>query len=974
MKRSPGIRITGILLCLLLLCGILPPPTAHAAEEDSNLLIVFTYPDIQANKNSYNNAVYGSNSTAIDSQQISSVYLAKNEHEGFQIYVAENNADETGIAHSIRIELDGFMDDENHELDYSIYKEMYLGATNVISDPLAEVLVPYRGEWIENGPAENQMFYVDLHSTSDQPAGEYWADIRVYIDDDEEEPYLTQSFTATVWNFTLPEGHYSSLLAGLHNTASGYGATRGFLEGCGVEIDSSGTPTQTPENLALAEAVLEGWDEVMLEHGVNSYELPRWLIDNDPKAAQLAMADVRRQYVGIPILSYSVSNGSLTAAASEKIAQYRELVKGSEILQNKAYFYSKDEAGWTADEQADSYRALVAALRNVWTEDDTNGLPSHNLVTYNGAGDYDVCMNVFRETADILVLAHDFFRVNQSDENVQRVRGDYLDGSWYKILRYTTGIEAGSARLYRYKKSLTGLWRRIYFWQQAILGDDGILTWNSAWISYPNGQLYNVWETGMLPARNGVQGDNGDGVLLYPAGQYNEYFGLTGDDALDVTEPLMSLRFKQLSAGLDDYDYVQLAKEVLGEEAVQQLYEDNMVMNTLRETGKFANMWDDVIDWAMGPGRRTMVTWRQSFGEALDAAVAGEEIHDWGNWVTVVEPDATHEGMEIRSCANCGAQQSRRFVNTEPIETDDLRLYSSITVGTDMVVTFTARKTDVENYDRFWIEAVKHGPEGDAVYTYGVDQEEALTENTASWQADFRHIFAKEMGVEIEARLYARDADGQVWMSPAKSTNIRDYLGGRLTATNNKVEQRVLAADMLNYGAAAQMLMGFETDHLVNRELSAAQLAKLRQYETKTLPVVEKTNTNYQPEGVTNVLFTSVTLGNEVLLTLTVRAGEIDEVRVLVKDHDTGTVLETLDTARSGSSWSADYRGLGAEQMRVAYDFTAQINGVETGNTRTWSIEGYVGEIRNGSLPLKTAMANALLTYGDSAAAFLTAQ
>ena len=52
----------------------------------------------------------------------------------------------------------------------------------------------------------------------------------------------------------------------------------------------------------------------------------------------------------------------------------------------------------------------------------------------------------------------------------------------------------------------------------------------------------------------------------------------------------------------------------------------------------------------------------------------------------------------------------------------------------------------------------------------------------------------------------------------------------------------------------------------------------------------------------------------------------------------------------------------------------AQVNGVETGNTRTSSIEGYVGEIRAGNQPLKIDMANALLTYGDSAAAYFAAQ
>ena len=310
----------------------------------------------------------------------------------------------------------------------------------------------------------------------------------------------------------------------------------------------------------------------------------------------------------------------------------------------------------------------------------------------------------------------------------------------------------------------------------------------------------------------------------------------------------------------------------------------------------------------------------------------------------------------------------------EPIETSDLRVFSSISVGTDMVVTWSARKSDVQSYEKFWIEVVKHAPEGDESYRYGAEEDEGLTENTSTWQADFTHVFAKEMGLEIEARLCAQDAGGQIYRSPAKTVCIRDYLAGRLTATNNRVEQRVLCADILNYGAAAQKYLNYETDHLVNQELTTEQLAKLRQYQTKTLPAVEKTNGNYRPEGQSNILFNSVSLDNEVILTLNVRANENDEVKILRKDHESGTVLEILDAAWNGSSFTVEYKGIGAEQMRVAYDFVAQINGVETGNVRTWSVEGYVGEIRNENLPLKTAMANALLTYGDSAAAYFAAQ
>ncbi|MCR5552455.1 MAG: hypothetical protein K6F19_04970, partial [Oscillospiraceae bacterium] len=135
-----------------------------------------------------------------------------------------------------------------------------------------------------------------------------------------------------------------------------------------------------------------------------------------------------------------------------------------------------------------------------------------------------------------------------------------------------------------------------------------------------------------------------------------------------------------------------------------------------------------------------------------------------------------------------------------------------------------------------------------------------------------------------------------------------------------------------------------------------------------------KENANTVPAGQTTILYNTVSLDNEVVLTLAVRADQNAEVKVLKKDHETGTVQETLDTAWMGSSHKVEYKGLGADQMRVAYDFVATVNGMETGNIRTWSIEGYVGEIRAGSNQLKTDMANALLTYGDSAAAYFAAQ
>ena len=43
-------------------------------------------------------------------------------------------------------------------------------------------------------------------------------------------------------------------------------------------------------------------------------------------------------------------------------------------------------------------------------------------------------------------------------------------------------------------------------------------------------------------------------------------------------------------------------------------------------------------------------------GQLLSAA---NTEHNWGDWQVAVWPDRNHNGLEIRTCADCGAQTSR---------------------------------------------------------------------------------------------------------------------------------------------------------------------------------------------------------------------------------------------------------------------------------------------------------------------------
>ena len=102
---------------------------------------------------------------------------------------------------------------------------------------------------------------------------------------------------------------------------------------------------------------------------------------------------------------------------------------------------------------------------------------------------------------------------------------------------------------------------------------------------------------------------------------------------------------------------------------------------------------------------------------------------------------------------------------------------------------------------------------------------------------------------------------------------------------------------------------------------------------------------------------------------------EESDLEFVVKTAN-GDVLErfapSVETARI---CQGVYGNVGARQMREPITIELYDNGVLVSQTLTWSIESYVAQTRtnNASSASLIATVNAMLIYGDSAAAYLTA-
>ena len=568
--------------------------------------------------------------------------LAKNETEGFQVFFREQEKER-----SLRIEVSPFVY-ENDTLKHAVYYEEFFFLTPQPDlnppDSLAEALVPYYPNQIkQTSIGHNKVFYVELKATKNQTPGEYTSTITAYDGDDLID---TRTAIAKVWNFALPEDHYAEVVMGLHNRNSGYPSTSSLFSLNGIPVDDNGNVAE--EYLDEAKRILQGYHSCLLEHGVSTYEIPRWMMEADPKKAELTMADPRRKVFMVPVLYGDLqypARTDFTLEAKQVLQQYKDIVYDNPFLKDKAFFSPYNEPEDTTD--FGNIDQFCSILSNYWPV-------FHAAVPFYS--DYSLTIQAFEGKLDILCPNQDMFDPYQDTINPVSFYEDRLqdfktrDHTW----RYHGGKQNGGLQCFIHAIAPVGTMRRILFWQQYAFDSDGLLYWNCSY-------LPNNWVKKTLPASGGIQTGNGDGILLYPSTMFGQE---------DAAKPVVSLRLKQLAEGIDDYDYLRLAQEFLGED-----YARNKLQHVYWDVAHNPNNYlCFLLNRQYGVYYPNNCKWmnqaRHLIGEALSAA---NTEHNWSEWQIAVLPDESHDGLEIRTCSHCGIQESRsmsytslyRFVGTE---------------------------------------------------------------------------------------------------------------------------------------------------------------------------------------------------------------------------------------------------------------------------------------------------------------------
>ena len=129
--------------------------------------------------------------------------------------------------------------------------------------------------------------------------------------------------------------------------------------------------------------------------------------------------------------------------------------------------------------------------------------------------------------------------------------------------------------------------------------------------------------------------------------------------ALEGIKPLVRLAVHH-GVALDEIAVIALAKEFLGEDnqvlknAINKVFVnyEKYGLQYIFSSEPHDGVSVDYIAWECS----TMNAARIMLGNALSNA---NTQHNYGDWVRAVEPDNEHDGLEIRTCADCSAQESR---------------------------------------------------------------------------------------------------------------------------------------------------------------------------------------------------------------------------------------------------------------------------------------------------------------------------
>ncbi len=361
--------------------------------------------------------------------------------------------------------------------------------------------------------------------------------------------------------------------------------------------------------------------------------------------------------------------------------------------------------------------------------------------------------------------------------------------------------------------------------------------------------------------------------------------------------------------------------------------------------------------------------------------------HDYE--ATVTPPTCTMYGYTTYQCTRCEDSYRCNLVNalghsyTDGIcacgametvnSAQSVVIYHSLDLANDISINFVVQSAPLESCDSFYLELIVPVYEGNTrACTNTLIIEPVKTGDYYYFTVD--GLNALQMNDIVEAVLHM-SKDGMEYVSDIDRYSIATYAYSQLNKANASEKLKALCANLLQYGARAQLLKEYRTDALADGTLTEAH----RAYLTDLDSVVFGKNTAVL-DDLTDPIIThfgrALLLDNKVVVRFVVDISKFDgdpkTLHLRISYTDIEGNLETTQNCDSGyysggdQYYYFDVDSLRGAELRAVLSAAVYCGDEQVSPTLQYSVDSY-GNGKTGPL---LAVVQAMIAYSDSAKAF----
>ncbi len=309
---------------------------------------------------------------------------------------------------------------------------------------------------------------------------------------------------------------------------------------------------------------------------------------------------------------------------------------------------------------------------------------------------------------------------------------------------------------------------------------------------------------------------------------------------------------------------------------------------------------------------------------------------------------------------------------TKPVLESGWKMGHTLNLASDISVTFAMQKSALNGFDMdtVYILAERDIYEGNV--KTGVKTVEIRPEDKGSYYSfTLNGLTAVNMNDVIRSVLYGTK-DGQVHSSPVDEYSIATYAYAQMNKTAATLKLKTLCAELLRYGAKAQIFKGYRTDSLADANMTGVQKAYLSDLEavefhpTNTV-LNDAPNAPMKWEGKALDLASKVSI--KFIFSMGSYTGKVEDLTLKVSYEGVDGTAKTL-TLQNGELYHSKYNfyaftldTLLAAELRSVLSVQIFEGETPVSSTLQYAAETY-GENKTGALG---ELCKALFAYSDSA-------